>query len=73
MLLCDADSKLLLWNGRPVEILRTNPENRLEEKNLIFRVFSLVEVNYLQEILSLAKRFPGQIWSRLSFLIWTRK
>ena len=32
MLLCDADSKLLLWNGRPVEILRTNPENRLEEK-----------------------------------------
>ena len=30
--LCDADSKLLLWNGRPVEILRTNPENRLEEK-----------------------------------------
>ena len=35
MLLCDADSKLLLWNGRPVEILRTNPENRLEEKKLI--------------------------------------
>lgn len=32
MLLFDVDSKLLLWNGRPVEILRTNPENRLEKK-----------------------------------------
>lgn len=32
MLLLDADSKLLLWNGRPVEMVRINPENRLEEK-----------------------------------------
>lgn len=73
MLLCDADSKLLLWNGRPVEIIEPTPKIVWKRKNLIFRVFSLVEVNYLQEILSLAKRFPCQIWSRLSFLIWTRK
>lgn len=74
MLLCDTDSKLLLWNGRPVEILRTNPENRLEEKKSYIQglFFSGSEL-FTMEILSLAKRFPGQIWSRLSFLIWTRK
>ena len=36
MLLCDADSKLLLWNGRPVEILRTNPQIRLEREKILY-------------------------------------
>ena len=32
MILLDSDYRLLYWNGRPVELVRTNPENRLEEK-----------------------------------------
>ena len=46
----------------------------LDEKTKRQKVSMLLcDTNYLQEILSLAKRFPGQIWSRLSFLIWMRK
>ena len=36
MLLCDADSKLLLWNGRPVEILRTNPEKSSGREKILY-------------------------------------
>ena len=32
MILLDSDYRLLYWNGRPVELVRTNPENRLGEK-----------------------------------------
>lgn len=36
MLLCDADSKLLLWNGRPVEILRTNPRKSSGREKILY-------------------------------------
>ncbi len=73
MLLCDADSKLLLWNGRPVEILRTNPENRLEEKKSYIQGLFFSGSELFTRNPQPCEEVPGQIWSRLSFLIWTRK